>query len=74
MVKYRKEVIGMTEDPFKEYIKLGNNTKKKKAYLWKTAIGLQDVDNLTPSKYLLDKAKDNIEGEIDLDDVRDLVD
>ena len=42
VIKYRKGVIGMIEDPFKEYIKLGNNTKKKKAYLWKTAIGLQD--------------------------------
>ncbi|GHV52166.1 cell filamentation protein Fic [Synergistales bacterium] len=39
---------------------------KERGYYWKTAIGLQQVDGLTPSEYLLDTAKANIEGEISL--------
>ena len=41
---------------------------KERSYHWKTAIGLQQVDGLTPSKYLLETANANIEGTISLDE------
>ena len=36
---------------------------QEKGKLWQTAIGLQQVDGLTPSKYLYETAKRNIDGE-----------
>ena len=38
-----------------------------------TAIGLQQVDGLKPSQYLLDVAKRNIEGDITIDEVREML-
>lgn len=52
----------MKQDPFKEYLKQLEPSKKEKAAAWNTAIGLQAVDGLTPSKYLIDTAIQNIEG------------
>jgi len=49
---------------FDEYIKDGNPSQKDKSYAWKTAIGLQDVDGLKPSDYLVQTARQNIEGDI----------
>jgi fido (protein-threonine AMPylation protein) len=46
---------------------------KRRSYNWKTAIGLQKVDNLVPSRYLLDLANRNINGEITLSEVRDKI-
>ncbi len=54
----------MTTDPFKEYIKETEPLKAYKSYMWSTAIGLQDVDGLKPSEYLIDTAIRNIEGQI----------
>ena len=48
--------------------------KRERAYGWATAIGLQDVDGLKPSQYLIDTARRNIEGEISADEARRLVD
>ena len=53
-----------------EYIKQGEPTEKKKAEVWETAIGLQDVDGLKPSKYLIETAKEHIEGKIDINEVK----
>ena len=64
----------MNQDPFKEYIRQAEPDKKDKGYAWHTAIGLQDVDGLTPSKYLIDTAIQNIEGEITLDEAQKLLD
>jgi fido (protein-threonine AMPylation protein) len=47
---------------------------RERAHAWATAIGLQDVDGLKPSKYLLATAKRHIEGEISQEDARRLVD
>lgn len=44
----------MNEDPFKEYVKQSEPGKRDKGYAWYTAIGLQAVDGLQPSQYLLD--------------------
>ena len=57
----------MVKDPFSEYIRHIEADKREKGYAWQTAIGLQDVDGLKPSKYLIDTAIKNIEGEITID-------
>lgn len=46
----------MTKDPFKEYIRQLEPDKRDKGYAWYTAIGLQVVDGLKPSQYLIDTA------------------
>ena len=56
----------MHKDPFEEYIRQGESNQYEKAQAWKTAIGLQAVDGLTPSAYLVELAKKNIEGEMSL--------
>ena len=53
-----------------EYIKLGEPTKAERSDAWKTAIGLQDVDGLKTSGYLLDTAKEHIEGKINIADAQ----
>lgn len=57
-----------------EYIKEGEPNKVKKTKTWETAIGLQDVDGLKPSKYLIDTAKEHIEGKINIDEVEKRID
>ena len=42
---------------FDEYIRQGEPGRSVKAAAWQTAIGLQDVDGLKPSSYLIDTAK-----------------
>ncbi len=58
----------MDKDPFKEYIKESEPSKRDKGYAWHTAIGLQAVDGLKPSEYLVHTAIRNIEGEISLEE------
>lgn len=58
---------------FEEYKKLGEPDKKEKSEIWETAIGLQQVDGLKPSKYLLDTAKSHIEGDITFEDVKNQI-
>lgn len=59
---------------FEEYIKNSSPSKKEKIYAWSTAIGLQQVDGLTPSKYLYETAKRNIEGDITVDEAKSIID
>lgn len=59
---------------FDEYIRQGEPGRKEKAAAWQTAIGLQGVDGLKPSAYLIDTAKKHIEGDITIDDVKQLLD
>ena len=49
-----------------EYIRQGEPDRSEKSAVWQTAIGLQDVDNLQTSDYLLKTAKEHIEGKIDI--------
>lgn len=49
-----------------EYIKQGEPDRAERSEAWKAAIGLQDVDGLKTSDYLLDTAKEHIEGKIDI--------
>ena len=68
--KKRRHIEDKRTDPFAEYFKSGEPGRADKAYAWQTAIGLQDVDMLQPSEYLLNTAKDNIEGEISIEEAR----
>ena len=63
-----------SEIDFEEYIRQVEPAKREKSYAWSTAIGLQQVDGLTPSDYLLEVAKKNIEGEISLNKAQALID
>ena len=63
----------MNQDPFKEYIKESEPTKRDKRYAWHTAIGLQSVDGLKTSEYLVNTAIRNIEGEISFDEANALL-
>lgn len=58
---------------FEEYSQVGEPQKAERAYAWSTAIGLQAVDGLTVSQYLKDTAVRNIEGEISIDEARELI-
>ena len=49
-----------------EYIRQGEPSQMEKSEAWQTAIGLQAVDGLKTSKYLLDTAKEHIEGKINI--------
>ena len=53
-----------------EYIKQGEPDKAEKSEAWQTAIGLQAVDGLNTSEYLLDTAKEHIEGKITIDEAQ----
>ena len=61
-------------DNFEEYLRQGEPNKVEKAKVWKTAIGLQQVDGLKPSAYLIETAKQNIEGDITIEEVKLLID
>ena len=58
---------------FDEYIRQGEPAQREKAGYWQTAIGLQAVDGLKTSDYLQNTARRHIEGEITIDEARDLV-
>ena len=59
---------------FDEYIRLAEPQKKERAEAWREAIGLQAVDGLKVSGYLLELARRNIEGEISMEEVDKLLD
>lgn len=63
-----------SELDFEEYIRQVEPAKREKSYAWSTAIGLQQVDGLTTSDYLLEVAKKNIEGKISLNKAQALID
>jgi hypothetical protein len=54
----------VNQDPFQEYMRDSEPGKREKSYAWQTGIGLQAVDGLKTSDYLLRTAVRNIEGEI----------
>ena len=58
---------------FDEYIRQGEPEQQEKAGYWQTAIGLQAVDGLKTSDYLKETARKHIEGEIDIDQARELI-
>lgn len=52
------------------YIREGEPGQAKKSRDWSCAIGLQAVDGLTPSKYLLATAREHIEGGLTIEQVQ----
>ena len=59
---------------FDKYYEAEEPGRRERAYGWATAIGLQDVDGLKASEYLIETAKQNIEGDITIAQVKDLLD
>ena len=57
-----------------EYIRQGEPQKQERGRAWQTAIGLQEVDGLKTSPYLLDTARKHIEGDITIDEAKQLID
>ena len=68
-----REVDDMKRDPFEEYLKESEPDKANKGYAWSTAIGLQAVDGLKTSEYLIDTAIQNIEGKITMREAQELI-
>ena len=64
----------ITRDPFEEYRRESDPTKRERSYAWVTAIGLQAVDGLETSDYLKKTAVKNIEGEITISEAQALID
>lgn len=58
---------------FDKYIRQGEPKQAEKARIWQAAIGLQDVDGLKTSEYLNETAEKHIEGDITIEEVRDLL-
>ena len=58
---------------FNYYIQHGEPSQREKAEAWAVAIGLQDVDGLKPSAYLLDTAQKHIEGQVSYEEAKRLV-
>ena len=58
---------------FEEYIRQSEPHKQKKGYARQTAIGLQAVDGLKTSDYLRETARKHIEGDITIEEVKQLV-
>lgn len=61
-------------DELEGYLRQGEPGKAEKAQAWRAAIGLQQVDGLTPSDYLIATARQNIEGEITIAEVKQRID
>jgi fido (protein-threonine AMPylation protein) len=61
-------------DELNGYERLGEPDKAEKSAAWKIAIGLQRTDGLTPSDYLIETAKQNIDGHITFDEVKERLD
>ena len=57
-----------------EYIRQGEPMQRERGQIWQTAIGLQQVDGLNTSAYLLQTAKQHIEGDITLQKAKELID
>jgi len=63
----------VNQDPFQEYMRDSEPDKREKSYAWQTGIGLQAVDGLKTSDYLLRTAVRNIEGEISFQEAKALL-
>ena len=57
-----------------EYIRQGEPRMQERAGAWQVGIGLQQVDGLQASDYLLNTAKRHIEGEITIQEAKQLID
>ena len=58
---------------FDQYIRQGEPAVSERAKYWVAAMGMQQVDGLTPSRYLKELVAKNIEGDISLEEIRHLI-
>lgn len=58
---------------FDEYLNDENVEKRERAKLWRSSIGLQLVDNLHVSNFLIETARKHIEGGISMDEVNKII-
>ena len=61
------------QELFDKYIQNGTPEQKECAQNWSIAIGLQAVDGLQVSDYLIELAEKNIKGELTSDEVSELL-
>ena len=59
---------------FDDYIQNGTPEQVERARNWSIAIGMQQVDLLTVSDYLIELARKNIEGKLSMSEVNKLLD
>lgn len=64
----------MSAQDFEQYLRQGEPSMNEKAKAWQAAVGLQAVDGLTPSEYLYETAKQHIDGDITIDEVKSRID
>lgn len=69
MVEQKYTIQGL-----EEYIRQSEPDRRERGEAWRVAIGLQQVDGLTPSGYLVDTAKQHIDGEITIGEAKALID
>lgn len=55
---------------FGEYVRQGEPGQAEKAAAWQTAVGLQAVDGLQASEYLIETARQHIEGDLHIEEVQ----
>lgn len=63
-MSYKEKYQGL-----EQYLTSGEPGVEERARNWSIAIGLQDVDRLKPSEFLLEQAKANIEGSLSSEEV-----
>ena len=69
MAEDKKYIQGLDE-----YIRQGEPQEQERGRAWQTAIGLQEVDGLKTSPYLLETARRHIEGIITIGEAKQLID
>lgn len=62
-----------TDFDFDEYNCQKEPDKQQRVYIWKAAIGMQDVDGLKVSEYLIETAGKSIDGDITFEEANDLI-
>ncbi|MDR3282520.1 MAG: antitoxin VbhA family protein [Candidatus Methanoplasma sp.] len=63
-------ILASSAKELEEYAVQGEPGRRARSYCWKTAIGLQAVDGIKPSEYLIATANENIDGSITLDEAQ----
>lgn len=63
-----------SHNEFDQYLRSSDPLVRKRAENWRVAIGLQDVDHLTVSPYLIELAELHIEGKITMAEVQTRLD
>lgn len=74
MMRHMSEEQTYNVQGLDEYIRQGEPQQRERGEAWKVAIGLQQVDRLRTSEYLLDTARRHIEGDISIGEAKQLID